>query len=89
MYTKKIAFDPRADTGLTLYLNDQLVSMGRIEKRPFILVIPGGGYSCCSEKEAEPIALSFVAKGYHAGVLHYHVGEQRDFEQSLQDSKRA
>ncbi|MBO0431912.1 alpha/beta hydrolase [Enterococcus sp. DIV0660C] len=89
MYTQKITFDPHADTGLTLYLNDQLVSMDRIEKRPFILVIPGGGYSFCSEREAEPIALAFVAKGYHAGVLRYHVGEQRDFEQSLQDGERA
>lgn len=89
MYTQKIDFDSCANSGLTLYLNDQLVAMDRVEKRPFILVIPGGGYSFCSEREAEPIALSFVAKGYHSGVLRYHVGEQRDFKQSLQDAKRA
>ena len=30
-----------------------------------ILIIPGGGYSCiCSEKEGEPIALSFLAYGF-------------------------
>ena len=50
---------------------------------------PWGGYSFCSEREAEPIALSFVAKGYHAGVLRYHVGENRDFERSLEDAKQA
>ncbi|WP_430611740.1 alpha/beta hydrolase [Enterococcus sp. DIV0876] len=89
MYTKKIDFDPQAHTGLTIYLNDQLVAMNRKKARPFILVLPGGGYSFCSEKEAEPIALAFVAKGYHAGVLHYHVGAHRNFEHALLDAKRA
>lgn len=89
MYIKKIVFDKRADSGVTFYLHDQKTAMERIEERPFVLVIPGGGYSFCSERETEPIALSFVAKGYHAGVLRYHVGENRDFERSLEDAKQA
>ena len=41
--------------------------------RPAIIVCPGGGYMGLSDREAEPIALSFVAHGYHAFVLRYSV----------------
>lgn len=41
-----------------------------------MLVIPGGGYGgVCSEKEGEPIALAYLARGFAAFVLHYSVGE--------------
>lgn len=48
MYIKKIVFDKRADSGVTFYLHDQKTAMERIEERPLVLVIPGGGYSFCS-----------------------------------------
>ena len=42
--------------------------------RDAILVIPGGGYgSVCTDREGEPIALSFFAKGLNAFVLNYRV----------------
>src|SRR5699024_8142662 len=50
---------------------------------------PGGGYSFCSEREGEPIALNFLAQGYHTGVLRYHVGDKRSFEKSLEDAQKA
>jgi len=82
-------FDKKVNTGLTVYLHEDKPEFSRIEKRPFVLVIPGGGYSFCSEREAEPVALNFVAAGYHAGVLRYHVGEHRDFDKSLVDAELA
>ncbi len=42
-----------------------------IRKRPLVLLCPGGGYSRTSDREAEPIALQFLARGYHAAVLRY------------------
>lgn len=42
-------------------------------KRPAVLVCPGGGYEFCSPREAEPIAMQFVAAGYQAFVLDYSV----------------
>lgn len=42
-----------------------------IEKRPLILICPGGGYGRTSDREAENIALQFLAMGYHAAVLRY------------------
>jgi acetyl esterase/lipase len=83
------SFDEKAEASLTVYLHEEKPEFARVAKRPFILVIPGGGYSFCSEREAEPIALNFIAQGYHAGVLRYHVGEYRSFEKSLQDGQAA
>lgn len=32
--------------------------------RPSVLVIPGGGYEMTSDREAEPIAMQFLAAGF-------------------------
>ncbi len=39
--------------------------------RPAMLVLPGGGYDFCSDREKEPIALAYVAQGYSAFTLEY------------------
>lgn len=41
--------------------------------RPGILVVPGGGYRHVSPREAEPVALRFLARGYNAFILNYSV----------------
>lgn len=58
------------DTKLTLYIQEYSDAMA-IQKRPLILLCPGGGYSRTSDREAEPMALKFLAMGYHAAVLRY------------------
>ncbi len=63
---------------LTVYLPDESPEMGRMKIRPGVLVIPGGGYSMCSDREAEPVAFAFLAKGYAAFVLRYTVGLAKD-----------
>ena len=40
-------------------------------RRPGVLIIPGGGYAFNSEREAEPVALHFLARGYVPFVLNY------------------
>lgn len=40
-------------------------------RRPAVLILPGGGYSHTSAREAEPVALRFAARGYAAFVLEY------------------
>ncbi len=45
------------------------VSPGR--RRPAVLILPGGAYRRTSAREAEPVALRFVARGYAAFVLEY------------------
>ena len=58
------------DTKLVTYIQDHSEAIG-IDKRPLILVCPGGGYSFTSEREGEALALQFLAMGYHAAVLYY------------------
>jgi len=58
--------------------------------RPAILVIPGGGYGkVCADREGEPIALAFVAKGYNAFVLHYSVARVRPYPAQLCEASMA
>lgn len=41
--------------------------------RPSMLIFPGGAYKYTSEREAEPIALYYLSKGFNAFVLYYAV----------------
>lgn len=43
----------------------------KIVDRPAIVICPGGGYKGTSDREAEAIALQYMAMGYHAFVLRY------------------
>lgn len=58
------------DTRLVTYIQEDSDAM-EIDKRPIVLICPGGGYRYTSDREAEPIAMSFLAMGYHAAVLRY------------------
>ncbi len=55
---------------LTVYIQD-LYNEISIEKRPLVLLCPGGGYSYTSDREAEPMAMAFMAKGYSTAILRY------------------
>lgn len=69
--------------GLTVYLLDAL-SVAPEKKRSMIIVVPGGGYHFCSDREKEPIAMQFLAMGYHACILDYSVSPNR-FPVALQE----
>lgn len=63
---------PEASVGkLTCYLPHITREISTTRKRPAVLVLPGGGYWFTSEREGEPVALRFAAKGYAAFVLEY------------------
>lgn len=71
---------------LEAYIAD---ATSRFERRA-ILVIPGGGYSkVCANREGEPIALAFLAKGYNAFVLHYTVGRRAPFPRQTVEAAEA
>lgn len=60
------------------------------KKRDAILVIPGGGYGCiCDDREGEPIALAYAAKGVNAFVLRYSVLEKAKFPRPLIEASLA
>ena len=47
---------------LTAYLQDSGEGC-RIQKRPAVVICPGGGYEFCSFREGEPVALELLSKG--------------------------
>ncbi len=56
------------------YILDCEITLGQFENRPAVVICPGGGYMFCSPREAEPIALAYTARGFHAFILRYSVG---------------
>jgi len=58
-------------------------------KRPAVLVLPGGAYMSTSDREAEPVALAFASKGYHAFVLRYSCKEKALLPQPILDAFKA
>lgn len=57
---------------LTLYCYDKENEIS-VRTRPAMLVLPGGAYQFCSEREKEPIAMQYFIAGYQAFVLDYTV----------------
>jgi acetyl esterase/lipase len=58
---------------LDAYLLHNSIEYQTDQPRPAVIVCPGGAYLFTSDREAEPIALRFLAQGYHAFVLRYSV----------------
>ena len=76
MIHKKIEIKARgmeAVGNLYTYFLDSSIEMRPNEKRPVILMCPGGGYEMTSDREAEPLAMQFLAMGYHVAILRYSV----------------
>ena len=76
MIHKKIEIKARgmeAVGNLFTYFLDSSIEMRPNEKRPVIQMCPGGGYEMTSDREAEPMAMQFLAMGYHVAILRYSV----------------
>lgn len=57
-------------------MNEMKVRGGGIERRPAVLICPGGAYEAISEREGEPVAKEYFSAGYHAFILQYSVGKK-------------
>lgn len=66
-------YEDREDVTLTTYVLDDSKEIRCGKPRPAVLICPGGAYLNCSDREAEPVAMKFLAMGYHAFVLRYSV----------------
>lgn len=67
-----------ADPTLEYYLPFNMTEIGREnQKRPCMLICPGGGYGFCSQREAEAVALHFLPQGFNAFVLTYSTEPHR------------
>lgn len=55
------------------YLLDQSPDLKDSDCRRAVIVCPGGSYVFTSDREADPVAMRFLAAGMHAFVLRYSV----------------
>lgn len=60
-----------ATAELTVWYYETPVQIGTGRKRPAVLILPGGAYRWTSDRESEPVALRFAARGYIPFVLRY------------------
>lgn len=74
------------DVMLCAYVHSNSGEIENKRKYPSVLVLPGGGYSFTSDREAEPVAIRFFASGYNAYVLRYTTKPDRYPTQLLQAS---
>ena len=74
METERIVLNEARNVSLTAYLQPVGGEFNGIGERPAVLVVPGGGYRYCSDREADPVALAYLKAGYHAFILRYSLG---------------
>ncbi len=72
---------PETESEVVGYLHTPVWEMEvRRESFPAVVLCPGGAYAMVSEREADPVALSFFSRGYNVFTLTYSVGEKaKDF----------
>ena len=68
----------KPNVSLTAYIAGKSGEMPFNEKRKALLVIPGGGYHWCSDREGDPVALHFLAQGFNTFVLEYSTAHNAD-----------
>ena len=89
MFIEKLNLTDNPEVTLTAYVCEPSPEMPNMNVRPAMLVLPGGAYRFCSDREAEPVALEYIAKGFNAFVLRYSLNENAAFPQPLNDAVAA
>lgn len=90
MIYEKICFSERyPSASLTLFVPDFQKRDKYVASMPAILICPGGGYGNLSNREGEPIALAYLARGFAAFVLSYDVGAGALFPTPLAEAALA
>ncbi|MGM0922940.1 MAG: alpha/beta hydrolase [Bacillota bacterium] len=89
MNIEKVNLKSNKEIVMTAYLLDTSGEFHNITSRSAVLIFPGGGYYSTSDREAEPIAMAYLAEGFNAFVLRYSVGKESNFSAALQDGEEA
>ncbi len=89
MNIKTIVINEKRNVTLTAMVQDVSGEYRGITARPAVVVLPGGGYSFCSDREAEPVAWAYLKAGYHVFILRYSVKEYAVWPQPLEDYEEA
>lgn len=85
MKSEKIFISAERNSFIKTYLIENSEELHNGLKRPLVIICPGGGYSFLTDTEGEPIALKYVASGFHAVVLNYGIGQFAEMPGPLKD----
>ena len=88
MKAKEIILNENRNVTLTAYIQEVDGEYG-FSRRPAMLVIPGGGYAMCSDREADPVAMAYLKAGYQAFVLRYTCTPKGKWPLPLEDYEQA
>ena len=89
MLSERIILNEERNVSLTAYLQPVGGEFTGIAARPAVIVIPGGGYRYCSDREADPVAFAYLKAGYQAFILRYSLGEHAAWPHPLEDYEQA
>lgn len=89
MINQVIPLSEDGRVSLTTYIHDDIGAYGTEDGRPAIIVLPGGAYAFLSDFEAEPVALTFLQRGFHTFVLRYTVGDDCRYPDVLIEVSKA
>ena len=89
MVAKEMVLDASRNVSLTAYLQAVGGKFDYVPRRPAVLILPGGGYQYCSDREADPVAFAYLKAGYQAFILRYSVGADSAWPMPLLDVDQA
>lgn len=89
MKQETIVLNQARNVTLTAYIQPVGGSFAHVDRRPGILILPGGGYQKCSDREADPVAFAYLQAGFQAFILRYSVGEDAVWPNPLEDYEQA
>ena len=73
---------------LTVYVLEPIEKVNPNRKFPAILLLPGGAYQWISPREAEPVAMRFLSRGFSCFILSYSCAPAR-FPTALREAAMA
>lgn len=88
MRAEVIVLNDERNVTLTTYIQEVEGEFG-FEKRPAMLVLPGGGYTICSDREADAVAMAYAKAGFQTFILRYTVKAKGKWPLPLEDYEQA
>ena len=83
---------PQAQQGpggqLAVYALQPIPKVDPNRRFPAVLILPGGAYSWVSPREAEPVAMRFLSRGFTCAILYYSCAPAR-FPVALREAAMA
>ena len=85
MKTEVLTLNEERNVALTAYIQPVGGEFWGMTKRPAMIILPGGGYQFCSDREADPVAFPYLQAGYQVFILRYSLNDNAVWDNPLKD----